>query len=239
MPSMEHDSSYDLEQIMNRRSRICGISCFRNWCSPRHDEAFTLIELLVVVAIMLILMGISLKVISAIEKNNRIAQTAYVLEQTRNALEGYYMVKGVYPPDNPGYNDNIVSRRTVFPSDAAWVPESTGLNDCTGLVYHLAWINDPRKSSWQRYVVGVNPAVLRGSVAHTNYSKPGATPVLGGEANFTIVDGFGKALIYEPDTNDYSSYRLWSKGQDGKTLGYGGVADPSATNDDIHGIGDI
>jgi prepilin-type N-terminal cleavage/methylation domain-containing protein len=198
----------------------------------RSLASFTLIELLVVVAVILILMGISLKITSAINRKTADARTIYVLEQTKNALEGYFLVMGSYPPVT-----NVLSSRAPNTDKWSWVPNN--MNEKTGLVYYLSWVDHPRKASWQGYVKDVSPSVISwGSLEPHSSGMPGGGSQAWSNKQCTISDGYGSELIYRPDTNDYGSYRLWSCGPDRGTV-IDGAGNPATTNDDIDGIGDM
>lgn len=199
---------------------------------PRSRTAFTLIELLAVITVIIILVGISLKVTSAINRKTADAKTIYVLEQTRNALEGYYLAMNRYPDVN-------TTRSTHAPNTSkwAWVPDD--LREEKGLVYHFLWMDHPQKASWQRYVRDVSPAVVHfDGYSSQSESKAGGGGITWSNLVYRILDGYGNEIYYRPDTNNFSSYTLWSAGPDGKTVvdGKGSQADAV---DDITGIADL
>jgi prepilin-type N-terminal cleavage/methylation domain-containing protein len=174
----------------------------------KERRSFTLIELLVVVAILGILMGISLKVTTSIFKKVGTARSAYVVEQTKSALEAYYIVMNQYPT-------STVIRSSYAVKNPSWPFDPGDYKEEKGLVYFLKTLDHPQKSSWQKYIKGVDPAVIK-----TKDSMMMRTPKAGFDearwTNFfeTIEDGFEKEIYYRPDTNDYQSYRVFSSGPD-------------------------
>lgn len=121
----------------------------------RSLASFTLIELLVVVAVILILLGISMKVLSIANRHAEKAKTLFVLEQVKNALGAYYTQYGVYPPVD--IVEYIYPK--TDPSTLA-APPKDGMGYKTGLVYYIysgSYHNtDPEAAAWQHYLLGLD-----------------------------------------------------------------------------------
>jgi len=181
-------------------------------------RAFTLIELLVVVAIILILVGISMKIMQLANRKAGVAKTTWVIEQVKNALAGFYSEYGAYPP--------------VSSISYTWIPDSSipnrypdaNFNMSTGLVYYLAYFGN---HTWSHFitdggVLGI-PGASTNSVPLSN--GQGYTPVFTNDAQ-SINDAWGHEIHYSTSQSDgYQGYKLWSNGPDGiNNLG---------TNDDI------
>ena len=184
----------------------------RSGCSTSssYRRAFTLIELLVVVAVILVLMGISLKMMSVVSTKTGKARTLYVLEQTRNALDSYYSTMGVYPNTTAIKYDRLKEIGSYTFDIKSYVKEELGLT------YYLGYEIHPRAASWQKFVMNVNPAVIVGVGSHTN------PPVFYGANKFittntvdSIRDAWGRDVVYTPNTN-CDGYTLYSMGMDGQ-----------------------
>ena len=113
-------------------------------------RAFTLIEMLVVVAIILILAGMTFKIIPLVTRYTGQGGTLKVLEQVKNALGGFYATYGVFPPVNSVPYEYEGTPMGNFPV----TPTNTGYS--TGLVYYI--YNNPHHnqdaeaSRWQHYL---------------------------------------------------------------------------------------
>src|SRR5215831_9770339 len=68
---------------------------------PSMNRAFTLIELLVVVAVIAILAGLLIPVMSSISTRQMKTVARSEMNQLATAIEAYKAVWGTYPPDNP------------------------------------------------------------------------------------------------------------------------------------------
>ena len=169
----------------------------------RSLASFTLIELLVVVAVILILLGISMKVLSIANSHAEKAKTLYVLEQVKNAIGAYYTQYGVYPPvDGVDY---------IYPKTLASTlpaPPKGGMGYVTGLVYYIysgAYHNtDAEAATWQHYLVGLDSG---GSITGSGWDASGTIKMDWTNATHTI-PGIG----YECKTfgSSCQRYRLWS-----------------------------
>ena len=164
--------------------------------------AFTLIELLVVVGIILILMTISFKLISITGRKAATAKTLYVLEQTRNALEAYYVAIGTYPP--------TTAIQWVRPATLAHFKYDPKVSGTTGLCYYIGGAyDDPRKGTWTKFA---NPVIS----AFWDPYRIAAAPAGFQATRYTnnidsIQDGWKHDIHYQPNA-DYSGYTIWSDG---------------------------
>lgn len=188
--------------------------------AQRGLRAFTLIELLVVIAIILVLSGISMKVMSLVGRKSATAKTLYVLEQTKNALEAYYVAVGTYPPVT---DTNTLYVRAATTAHLPYVPN---LPVRMGLVYYLKYMSDARLDSWAKFASKV---VSRDADQYATDSRAGAGTFRYTNTVEAIRDGWSRQIYYVPNS-DFSSYMLWSAGVDGLTL------TPAQKADDI-GVG--
>ena len=173
--------------------------------------SFTLIELLVVVTIILILAGITLKVMSLVNRKTGQAQTLWVLEQVKNALGAYYTTYGTYPPVNSVYFE-------YKGTDPASLPATpTNMYYSTGLVYYI-YANPPytehnpdvEARRWQHYLERLPGD--NGSPPHSN--MVGAFFVTWTNNSHTICDAWGTPLQYNCSA-PYQKFLLWSCGPNG------------------------
>lgn len=169
--------------------------------------AFTLIELLVVVGIILILMGISFKLISMTGRKAATAKTLYVLEQTRNALEAYYVAIGTYPP--------TTAIQWVRPQTLNHFKYDPKISGTTGLCYYIGGpYDDPRKGTWTKF-----SRPQQGEPVISGFWDPyniAAAPAGFQATRYTndidtIQDGWKHDIHYQPNA-DYSGYTIWSDG---------------------------
>jgi prepilin-type N-terminal cleavage/methylation domain-containing protein len=176
--------------------------------SRRSLASFTLIELLVVVAVILILMGISMKVLSIANRHATKGKTLFVLEQVKNALGAYYTQYGVYPP--------VDAVRYEYPDTLAGSMPATpdaGMGYTTGLVYYIysgGYYNpDPAAAAWQHYLDG-----LGSSGSDPKSGAAGASFLLWTNKTHTIKDGWGADLNYQCKSlgSSCQRFRLWSSG---------------------------
>ena len=163
----------------------------------KRRGSFTLIELLVVVAIILILLGLSLKVMSIINRKATTAKTIWILEQVKNALGSYYSTYGSYPPVSfVGYE----YERTPM-SDLPALPPS--MNWKTGMVYYI--YSDTKHNAeatpWQHYLKGI------GSYGMAEYSnRVGAAWVFWSNNTHSVYDAWDRPLSYRAEPPDYQRY---------------------------------
>lgn len=168
----------------------------------RQRGSFTLVELLVVVAVILVLLGISLKVMSMVNRKAGVARTTWVLEQVKNALGSYYATYGMYPPVKTvgyQYEKTPMTSLPAIPADMYY---------STGLVYFIfsGTFHNPEAQKWQHYLDGIGSY---GQVPHSN--KTGFAWIYWTNSTHTIFDAWDKELRYEC-LSPYSTYRLWSTG---------------------------
>jgi len=175
-----------------------------------HRRAFTLIELLVVVAIILILAGITLKIIPMVTRKTGQVATMRLLEQVKNALGGYYSTYGIYPPVNSVYYEYENTPMSSLPI----TPPNSGYS--TGLVYYI--YNGPHHnpdseaSRWQHYLRDIGSASTR---------TTGVGWVMWTNSTHTIKDSWGNDLKYS-NSSDHQWYKLWSVGPNGVDESGGG-----------------
>ena len=181
----------------------------RSTLSRFRHNAFTLIELLVVVAVILVLVGISLKVMSIVNVKTGTARTLFVLEQTRNALDAYYSTVGTYPNTLDTKYDRLNGNTNSWGFDASLDPNIPNIK---GLTYYLGYEPNPRAASWQKFA----STVIVSGASHTNKpsTKPGFDKIITTNTVNTIVDGWGTEIIYTPTTN-CDGFSLYSAGPDG------------------------
>ena len=174
--------------------------------SRRSLASFTLIELLVVVAVILILFGISLKMMNVVGRKTATAKTLYVLEQTRNALDAYYTTIGSYPNTTDIIYDHCVG------NSPAGFDISGQIKETLGLTYYLGYEPNDRADSWQKFA----KTVIGGAGSHTNppVTKVGFDSVLSTNSVESIKDGWGKDIVYVPNPN-CDGYIVYSAGPDG------------------------
>jgi prepilin-type N-terminal cleavage/methylation domain-containing protein len=180
----------------------------RSGCSTSssYRRAFSLIELLVVVAVILILMGISLKVMSVVSSKAGVAKTLYVLEQTRNALDSYYSTMGVYP------NTTYIQYDRLKDAGSYTFDIKPHVKEVLGLSYYLGFESHPRAASWQKFAM----SVIAGVETYTNAPVyDGANKIISTNIVDSIRDAWGNDVVYTPNTNS-DGYTLYSKGLDGK-----------------------
>ncbi len=179
-------------------------------------KAFTLIELLVVVSIILILMGISLRVMSIVNRRGSTARTEWILQQVKNALGSYYALYGTYPPVStvPFIYEGLIPTEVIIPQEQ--------LGWSTGLVYYI-FSTDSRHNQeaapWQHFLEGIGSGIT--PIPYTNVTV-GAWN--GGFTNkfHTLVDAWGRELRYNSSGPDYQRFILWSVGPNGSDENGGG-----------------
>lgn len=190
----------------------------------RLKRSFTLIELLVVVAIILILAGLTIRVMSMVNRKTGQVATMRILEQVKNALAAYHTTYGSYPPVNQVYYEFENTLMSSLPA----VPSNPGYT--TGLVYYIytgPYHNpDADAARWQHYLEGI------GSAGGPTYSNQigGAFWVSWTNSSHTINDAWARELKYQHSA-DYQSFKLWSLGPDGSDNG-GGGDDIGVTSED-------
>jgi len=187
-----------------------------------RGSAFTLIELLVVITIILILTGISLKVMSMVGNKTGVAKTDMVLEQVKNALAAYYTTYGTFP------SVSIIGTEAPY-SQPATLTNNPGLH--RGLTAYLISGNDndsvyppatksylnAEAAKWDHYLKGIYSDTKR-----TNSTTQFTSVMDYTNITITINDAWGHEIHYVPQPPDYQNYTLWSDGPTG------------ITNDDIY-----
>ena len=190
----------------------------RSGVAVGRRKAFTLIELLVVVSIILILMGISLKVMSIVNRRGITARTEWVIQQVKNALGAYYSLYGIYPPVS---TVPFIYEGLLPPAADVVIPQSQ-LGWSTGLVYYI-FSTDSRHNQeaapWQHFLEGIGSGIS--PELHTNVTV-GAWN--GGFTNksHTVNDSWGNQIHYRADGPDYQRFILWSSGPNGVDENGGG-----------------
>lgn len=180
----------------------------------QHDHfrsrAFTLIELLVVVTVVLILAGISMKVMSAAGNKAAVAKTNLVLEQVKNALAGYYLAYGAYPPVSNVKSVAPYKQPASLLNDPSLTRGLTAylLTGKEGTALTKAYFN-PEAAKWEHYLDGIYS-----KSTGTNGVQQGMSMIDVTNMNYTINDGWGNEIKYSSPGPDYQSYTLWSGGGD-------------------------
>lgn len=185
--------------------------------------AFTLIELLVVISVVLILVGISFKVMVGIGQKTTKANQIELMQKIKNVLACYYSANGCYPPSdtwNSGslYRNNINQFRILRNGDP--VDETDGIifsltttnyptaedhYSSRGLLYYL--YADPQASKWAKYMPVDRIRSYTDSTNTTYGSGSGVTPA-GSVINNLY--RFTERYHYEcASSNNYQTYRLW------------------------------
>lgn len=174
--------------------------------------AFTLIELLVVVAVILILAGVSLKMMSVVTRKTGTSKTLYIIEQTRNALDSYCATMGSYP----NTTTNQFKGWNRKGSDSWGFDPNVAQFEEKGLTYFIGFdTSHPRYRSWQKFVRDVDPPVINYDGPRTNLaSMAGFDRIVITNDVYSIRDAWGNQLIYRPNSS-CDGYMLWSAGPDG------------------------
>jgi type II secretory pathway pseudopilin PulG len=187
----------------------------------RLKRSFTLVELLVVVAVILILFGISLRIMSLVNRKAGVARTTWILEQVKNALGAYYTSYGTYPPGDRAANgytsvDYVIINQ--FPS-AGDYSTCTNWGLSTGLVFYLKYVSDAPR--WDHYITFVPNGGGGAVITNATYSG-GFVPPFTNTVQ-SIVDAWGTKLIYvSSGTDGYQNFKLWSCGPNGTDNSGGG-----------------
>jgi len=193
-------------------------------------SAFTLIELLVVVAIILILAGISLRIIPMINNKTATARTMAVLETVKCALGAYYSTYGSYP--------NVSSVTSTSPDKMPGNPpqddkSSPGLTKYIMTGTEFGNVSDPMRgffnseaSRWQ-YVwkkLVDDGRVYSDVPTNLIYSfQEGYSWKDWTNKNVSIRDGWDRTIRYQYyNSNNIEGYRLWSLGPNGSDENGGG-----------------
>jgi type II secretory pathway pseudopilin PulG len=205
-----------LEAVMNESKQETGSATARK--PSRHS--FTLIELLVVVSVILILLGISLKIMGLVNRKAGVARTTWIVEQVKNALGAYYTSYGTYPPGDKAANGYT----SVDWVDPLARPPYNDVEDwfvSTGLVYYLK--NMGEASRWAHYITFVpNNSDTKPVTNAVRVENRGPVPPYTNGVQ-SIVDAWGRKLRYvSSGTDGYQSYRLWSCGPNGADNNGGG-----------------
>lgn len=189
--------------------------------SRRSLASFTLIELLVVVAIILVLAGISLKVMSLVSRKTASARTIMVLEQVKGALGAYYATYGSYPAVTNMGSTAPYKLPLTDPADmrtsrglTCFIMSGYNLSDFKNYPRTLAFFNaDARR--WDYYFDKLGDRITIG--APTNRATgAGGSQYTWTNASVSIRDGWDREIQYRPiTTNNQEGYRLWSVGVDG------------------------
>jgi type II secretory pathway pseudopilin PulG len=195
-----------------------GVSGFPG--SSRSLASFTLIELLVVVSIIIVLSGISLKVMSMVGRKTATARTVMVLEQVKGALGAYYATYGSYPSvTNAGAVAPYKLPSTLPPNMntsrglTACIMSGHNVSDFKNYPGTLAFFN-PEARRWDYYFEKLGDRVRVDAVTN----KAGAFGSIYTWTNVTVTiwDGWDRDIRYSPlTTNNQQGYRLWSVGADG------------------------
>ena len=215
---MNTDRPIQAEPIRSPRGAGAPVSSL---ATRRSRASFTLIELLVVVAIILILMGLTLKVMSMVNRKTATARTLVVLEQVKGALGAYYSTYGSYPavsgvasvapyklPSNPP--DNMRTSRGL----TACIMSGYNFSDFKNYPQTMAYFNQDARR-WDYYFDKIRDMIYIGSPTNRD-TGAGGSQYTWTNASITILDGWGREIRYSPlSTNNQEGYLLWSLGSDG------------------------
>lgn len=169
-------------------------------------RGFSLVELLMVVLILLILIGITTRVVVYVNTRAGIGKAAGEMERLKNAIVEYHATFGILPPVNPtvlGGRSNTM----LWVHSNTWPAVALDFHCYTGLAYYL-WSDDiPERSRWDHYIKGMD--------IHPDYSDSG---FIGGWVFYSNA----VTACRDPWDNDYryesyspfQSFRLWSLGPD-------------------------
>lgn len=208
----------------------------------RNRRGFTLVELLVVVVIIGILAGIVLRLHTLVGERAARAQTLTRIENIKMCLEEYYRQLGAYPPEagrrvagqlgtapiDHGTECEGFDHVAREPIDKFWWDKTQTYpdyvrSDHTGLVYYLVSSTNivmsdyyrKQPARWKEYMdagVGWNSwhnimgGTSHGSQEYTNHI-------------YKLHDGWDRQFVYIcGEDNDYQTYKLYSKGPDGKAF---------------------
>ncbi len=172
-------------------------------------SSFTLIELLVVVAIVLILAGISFRLIGLAADKSAAVNSRRILEQVKHALAEYYTLNGIYPPSDKVIGGSPITFRPIPDSVKQRYPTIDWVSS-PGLVYYLSY--SPGALRWAHYLE--KAVVPTNTIIVDDATFQGGQPVPAFEASdYTIRDGWQREIHYECfGDSKYQSYRLWSDG---------------------------
>jgi len=151
-------------------------------------KAFTAIELIIVVAVLLILMGMLMPVVSGVRATAKKKLAKTEIAGIRLALERYFADTGEYPPDNSDYGDR---QDLVTLDDARNAPG--GSPYAASLYYYLC---GPTGRGIQV------PDDLRVYGPYTNFKQKQLRPFAD---SFVVVDPWGRPYVYEEHRSLFSS----------------------------------
>jgi len=165
-------------------------------------RGFTLVELLTVIVIILILGGITMRLMALVGRKTGIARAAGDIERIKHALTEYYAVYGCFPP--AGRMDRQFEAPGLGPAGAPF----GGTRFYDGLTTYL--FNDPNQERWAKYLDGwpSDPYVL-----HLGNTEVGR-PLIWSNRLWTIRDPWNNSYIYTSSV-PYQTYLLFSAGPDG------------------------
>ena len=121
-----------------------------------REGGFTLVELAVVIFVVALLLGSLLVPLSTQTRQRNVAETARILDETREALIGFSLATGRLP--RPAVSESDGSERAVCASAA----------ECTGYVPWAA-LGTPRTDAWRKMVrYSVTPSMANAPFAVTD-----------------------------------------------------------------------
>ena len=179
-----------------------------------------------VVAVILVLVGISLKIMSLVNRKAAISRTTWILEQVKNSLGAYYASYGMYPPGDKKANGYSSIEYVYVAKSPGNYPGCSNWFTSTGLVFYLTRVAEAPK--WKHYIE--NPTVVPNKVwpkeiFNATYSiggKTGPVPMYTNEVE-SIFDAWDTNLQYIcTEADGYQSYKLWSLGPNGSNEFGGG-----------------
>jgi general secretion pathway protein G len=158
-----------------------------------HPAGFTLVELVVVVAIIMVLAGLTLVLLTSVQENQKVKTTKLQIALMENALAVYHSDNGNYPSntDPEGRKGDAVLFNRLYRE--GYEAKQNGAN--SPKIYLTAF--DPERNT-----------------------KGGQAWVEGGGAEVRIVDAWGESYRYRSGDSPNAlnpDFDLWSCGPDKKT----------------------
>jgi len=170
----------------------------------RRKRGFTLVEMLTVIVIILILGGITMRLMALVNRKTALARASSDLERVKSALTEYYAAYGCYPPVDKVDDEGSLAEGSARPA------EGFGYSD--GLVTYLFKEDDENQERWAKYLSGWPNSWAK---AYAGASGGDYGNVVWSNLYRTILDPWDRSYIYQ-STPPYQSFTLYSLGPDGK-----------------------
>ena len=175
-------------------------------------RGFTLVEMLTVIVIILVLAGITMKLMALVTQKTGIARAAGDLERIKSALTEYYAVYGCYPPASRMDRESQHENESMRPAS----PPEGGSGYYDGLTTYLfpnpSLGDDPDPNSWRwnKYLDGWP----NGDEILKKGYNPKSGNLIWSNSYQTINDPWNRSFIYN-SSEPYQSFLLYSLGPDG------------------------